>query len=262
MLVAAGQFAVTSVWEKNAEICGSLMAQAAENDVSLFVLPEALLARDDHDADLSVKSAQLLEGEFLGRLRRESKRNMMTTILTIHVPSVPGRAFNMLVALRGGRVVAHYAKLHLYDAFAIQESRNVDAGDAIAPLLDVDGLKVGLMTCYDLRFPELALAHALQGADILALPAAWVRGALKEHHWATLLAARALDATCYVIAAGECGNKNIGQSRVIDPFGVTIAAAAETPALIMAEVSAERVKQVRAQLPVLINRRFAPPQLL
>lgn len=82
MLVAAGQFAVTSVWEKNAEICASLMAQAAENDVSLFVLPEALLARDDHDADLSVKSAQLLEGEFLGRLRRESKRNMMTTILT------------------------------------------------------------------------------------------------------------------------------------------------------------------------------------
>ena len=62
----AGQFAVTSVWEKNAEICASLMAQAAENDVSLFVLPEALLARDDHDADLSVKSAQLLEGEFLG----------------------------------------------------------------------------------------------------------------------------------------------------------------------------------------------------
>ncbi|KAE9779482.1 hydrolase, partial [Escherichia coli] len=99
-------------------------------------------------------------------------------------------------------------------------------------------------------------------AEILVLPAAWVRGSLKEHHWATLLAARALDATCYLIAAGECGNKNIGQSRVIDPFGVTIAAAAETPTLIMAEVSAERVRQVRAQLPVLSNRRFAPPQLL
>ena len=55
MLVAAGQFAVTSVWEKNAEICASLMAQAAENDASLFALPEALLARDDHDEDLSVK---------------------------------------------------------------------------------------------------------------------------------------------------------------------------------------------------------------
>lgn len=167
MLVAAGQFAVTSVWEKNAEICGSLMAQAAENDVSLFVLPEALLARDDHDADLSVKSAQLLEGEFLGRLRRESKRNMMTTILTIHVPSTPGRAWNMLVALQAGNIVARYAKLHLYDAFAIQESRHVDAGNEIAPLLEVEGMKVGLMTCYDLRFPELALAQALQGAEIL-----------------------------------------------------------------------------------------------
>lgn len=202
MLVAAGQFAVTSVWEKNAEICASLMVQAAENEVSLFVLPEALLARDDHDADLSVKSAQLLEGEFLGRLRRESKRNMMTTILTIHVPSTPGRAWNMLVALQAGNIVARYAKLHLYDAFAIQESRHVDAGDEIAPLLEVEGMKVGLMTCYDLRFPELALAQALQGAEILVLPAAWVRGPLKEHHWSTLLAARALDTTCYMVAAG------------------------------------------------------------
>lgn len=262
MLVAAGQFAVASVWEKNAETCVSLMSQAAENGVSLLVLPEALLARDDRDPDLSVKSAQLLEGGFLRCLLRESARNTMTTILTIHVPSMPGRAFNMQVALCGGKIVAHYAKLHLYDAFSIQESRSVDAGDTIAPLLDVEGINVGLMTCYDLRFPELALALALQGADILVLPAAWVRGALKEHHWATLLAARALDSTCYIVAAGECGNKNIGQSRIVDPFGVTIAAAAETPALIMAEVSAERVRQVRAQLPVLRNRRFAPPQLL
>ena len=79
----------------------------------------------------------------------------------------------------------------LYDAFAIQESRHVDAGNEIAPLLEVEGMKVGLMTCYDLRFPELALAQALQGAEILVLPAAWVRGPLKEHHWSTLLAARA-----------------------------------------------------------------------
>lgn len=261
MLVAAGQFAVTSVWEKNAEICASLMAQAAENDVSLFVLPEALLARDDHDADLSVKSAQLLEGEFLGRLRRESKRNMMTTILTIHVPSTPGRAWNMLVALQAGNIVARYAKLHLYDAFAIQESRRVDAGNEIAPLLEVEGMKVGLMTCYDLRFPELALAQALQGAEI------WY---FLPHGFAGRSRASLVNVACRSCAGyhllygggGECGNKNIGQSRIIDPFGVTIAAASEMPALIMAEVTSERVRQVRAQLPVLNNRRFAPPQLL
>lgn len=262
MLVAAGQFAVTSVWEKNAEICASLMAQAAENDVSLFVLPEALLARDDHDADLSVKSAQLLEGEFLGRLRRESKRNMMTTILTIHVPSTPGRAWNMLVALQAGNIVARYAKLHLYDAFAIQESRRVDAGNEIAPLLEVEGMKVGLMTCYDLRFPELALAQALQGAEIPVLPAASGSRAAQR---ASLVNVACRSCAGYHLlygGGGECGNKNIGQSRIIDPFGVTIAAASEMPALIMAEVTPERVRQVRAQLPVLNNRRFAPPQLL
>lgn len=105
---------------------------------------------------------------------------MMTTILTIHVPSTPGRAWNMLVALQAGNIVARYAKLHLYDAFAIQESRRVDAGNEIAPLLEVEGMKVGLMTCYDLRFPELALAQALQGAEILVLPAAWVPGRSKS----------------------------------------------------------------------------------
>ncbi|HAT8033423.1 TPA: hydrolase [Citrobacter rodentium] len=262
MFAAAGQFAVSPVWEKNAETCVTLMSQAAQKGVSLLVLPEALLARDDDDPDLSVKSAQRLEGDFLKLLLRESASNTMTTILTIHVPSLPGRAVNTLLALRGGKIIASYAKLHLYDAFAIQESRNVDAGNAIAPLIGVGEFRVGLMTCYDLRFPELALAQALQGADVLVLPAAWVRGALKEHHWATLLAARALDTTCYMVAAGECGNKNIGQSRIIDPFGVTLAAAAESPALIMTDISMERIRQVRAQLPVLRNRRFAPPQLL
>ena len=76
---------------------------------------------------------------------------------------------------------------------------------------------------------------------MLVLPAAWVKGPLKEHHWATLLAARALDTTCYVVAAGECGNKNIGQSRVVDPLGVTVAAAAETPALLLTEIISARI---------------------
>lgn len=129
-------------------------------------------------------------------------------------------------------------------------------------MIDVDGIKLGLMTCYDLRFPEMALNLALAGAEVLVLPAAWVRGALKEHHWATLLTARALDTTCYVVAAGECGNKNIGQSRIIDPLGVTIAAAAEVPTLVMAEIDPGRIALARGQLPVLRNRRFAPPQLL
>ena len=262
MYVAVGQFAVTPEWEVNARKCLSLMAEARQKGASLLVLPEALLARDDNDPDLSVKSAQSLEGPFLNMLCQESAGNTMTTVFAVHVPSTPGRAINTLVVLRDGAIIARYAKLHLYDAFSIQESRLVDPGDVIPPLLEIDGLKIGLMTCYDVRFPDLALNLALQGADVLVLPAAWVKGPLKEHHWATLLTARALDTTCYVVAAGECGNKNIGQSRVVDPLGITIAAAAEAPVLLLTEIISERIALARQQLPVLRNRRFAPPQLL
>lgn len=262
MIIAAGQFAVTPHWETNARICVNLMAQAAERGASLLVLPEALLARHDDDPDLSVKSAQPLDGGFLTRLREESQNNDLTTVLTLHVPSAPGRAVNTLVALRGGEIIVQYAKLHLYDAFSIQESRRVDAGGTVPPLIDVNGMKTGLMTCYDLRFPELAIAHALAGAEILVLPAAWVRGPLKEHHWSTLLAARALDTTCYVVAAGECGSKNIGQSRIISPAGVTLAGAADAPQLILADADRAELEQFRSKLPVLRNRKFAPPQLL
>lgn len=262
MYVAVGQFAVTPDWNENAEKCVSLMHQAKQKGASLLVLPEALLARDDGDPDLSVKSAQTLEGAFLKRLLAESVGNTLTTILTVHIPSSPGRAVNTLMAIREGAIVASYAKLHLYDAFSVQESRLVDPGSVIPPLIEVEGFKIGLMTCYDIRFPELALNLALQGAEVLVLPAAWVKGPLKEHHWATLLAARALDTTCYVVAAGECGNKNIGQSRVVDPLGVTVAAAAETPALLLTEIISARIALARQQLPVLRNRRFAPPQLM
>lgn len=262
MIVAVGQFAVTADWHENARLCVELMAQSARQGAALLVLPEALLARDDNDPDLSVKSAQPLDGGFLTLLLAESKSNRLTTILTVHVPTIQGRAENTLVVLREGKIIAHYAKLHLYDAFNVQESRLVDPGNQVPPLIEIDGIRFGLMTCYDLRFPEMALSLAIAGADALVLPAAWVKGPLKEHHWATLLTARALDTTCYVVASGECGNKNIGQSRVVDPLGVIIAAAGESPALLMAEIDRERIALARRQLPVLRNRRFAPPQLL
>lgn len=263
MRVAAGQFAVTADWRVNARTCVALMRQAAGQGVSLLVLPEALLARDDSDPDLSVKSAQEMDGGFLQLLRDESRHHgLLTTVLTLHVPSGEGRATNTLVAIRQGEVIAQYQKLHLYDAFAMQESRLVDAGRQIPPLIDVDGVRVGLMTCYDLRFPELALTLALNGAEVLVLPTAWVRGPMKEYHWSTLLAARALDTTCYIVAAGECGTRNIGQSRIIDPMGTTMAGAGDGPQMITADISTASLRQVRERLPVLKNRRFAPPQLL
>ncbi|WP_195767615.1 nitrilase-related carbon-nitrogen hydrolase [Klebsiella pneumoniae] len=83
-----------------------------------------------------------------------------------------------------------------------------------------------------------------------------------EREGAALLAARALDTTCYIVAAGECGTRNIGLSRIVDPLGTTLAGAGSEPQLIFADLSADDLARVRERLPVLRNRRFAPPQLL
>ena len=97
MRVAAGQFIVTPEWRVNAQTCASLMQAAAEQGVDLLVLPEALLARSDSDPDMSVKSAQALDGAFIQHLKMQSLRDTVTTVLTIHTPSAPGRACNTLV---------------------------------------------------------------------------------------------------------------------------------------------------------------------
>lgn len=261
MKVAMGQFAVSREWRDNAETCITLMTQAASQQADLLVLPEGVLARDIADPDLVLKAAQPLDGPFLGLILAASRENNMTTMMSVHVPTADGRALNVLIAIRAGEIIAQYDKLHLYDAFAMQESKNVTAGNLVPPLVEVNGMKVGLMTCYDVRFPELARRLVLDGAEVLVLPAAWVKGPLKEMHWEVLVTARALENTCYLVAVGECGPRNIGNSLVVDPLGVAIAKAAEGPALVFAELDPARISYARSVLPVLENRRFARPEL-
>lgn len=261
MKVAIGQFAVSRDWQENAQTCQTLMAQAQAEGADMLVLPEAILARDNSDPSYVIDAAQPAEGPFLSTLLNASRQHTLTLLFTQHIPAPDQRAINTLFALRQGNIIARYEKLHLYDAFSVQESARVNAGEQLPPVIEVAGFKVGLMTCYDVRFPELARALALQGAEVLVLPAAWLRGPLKEQHWQMLTTTRALENTCYMVAAGECGPKNIGQSLVADPLGVVIASAAEAPALIFAQLDKARLAYARQVLPVLENRRFAAPQL-
>ena len=94
------------------------------------------------------------------------------------------------------------------------------------------------------------------GADLVAVPAEWVRGPLKEHHWTTLLAARAIENTLYVAAADHPPAIGVGASAVIDPMGVTLAALGETTGVAVAEVSTARIREVRDRNPALRLRRY------
>lgn len=261
MRVALGQFAVSREWQQNASTCVDLMAKATTANADLLVLPEGILARDIADPDIVQRSAQALDGPFMQQLLAANAGSNLTVMTCIHVPAMDGLIWNIQIAIRNGKLITQYKKLHLYDAFAVKESENVMPGNTVPELIEVAGFKIGLMTCYDVRFPELARHLALDGAQVLVLPAAWVKGPLKEEHWELMVKARALENTCYVVAVGECGERNIGKSMVIDPLGVAIVSAAEGPSLMFAEIEQSRLNYAREILPVLANRRFKKPEL-
>jgi predicted amidohydrolase len=256
LTAAAGQFVATDDWRTNLTACVALVQQAESDGVGLLVLPEGVLARFVEDRHRIREYAQPLDGPFVTGLTDATRGLAVTVVVGIHERWEGDKPYNTLVVLRDGELLQVYRKLHLYDAFAIRESDNVTAADVVPPLFDVQGFRVGLMTCYDVRFPELARLHALAGADVLAMPTAWVRGPLKEHHWATLVTARALDNTVYLVASGECGPRNIGQSLIVDPLGVPVAHAGEEPTTISAVLTKQRLADARDRLPVLLNRRF------
>jgi deaminated glutathione amidase len=268
MKAAIGQYVVGKDPIANAGQASATIAQAHQAGAHLLVLPEMALALDAADPDLARRSAQPLNGPFVTTLLRASADAPgLTLVLTVPVPvegdntQDGGKAYNTQIALRDGKVIAEYRKIHLYDAFNMQESKRIAPGDTVPPLLDIGGMKVGMMTCYDIRFPELARRLAIDGADVLVLPSAWIKGPMKEWHWEVLCTARALENTCYMVACGECGPRNIGASMVIDPLGVCVARAAETPTLLFAELLPQRVAEARAALPSLANRRFETPEL-
>lgn len=255
LVVAAAQFAATPQWEENLVTCLGYLRDARERNVDLLVLPEAAYrSRPDDGSEQS--APQGLDGPFVTEIAAATVGTGMTVILGTVEQTDDPRPSNTLVALNDGRTVAVYRKIHLYDAFSRKESDRVLPGDGPLGVFDVKGFAVGMMTCYDVRFPEVARSLAVQGAQILALPTAWVSGPLKEMHWQVMTRARALENTCYVVAAGKNGPTRIGMSAVIDPLGVVRAQLGHRDGLVVATVSKQELADIRAELPLLEQRRI------
>lgn len=252
---------------------------AAADGAALAVLPEYSAAFDPRGVPPEL--AEPLDGPFVTALREVSAR---TGVVVVAGTCVPGeradRAQNAVVVVVGGELIGDYRKVHLYDAFGHRESDRLEAGAPDAPpvVVPLGGLHLGVMTCYDLRFPEAARRLVDAGADVLLVPAAWAWGEHKADHWLTLLRARAIENTAYVVAAAQQGYGVTGASLVVDPVGVVLAeagapdpapspaaglvggapsagAVAATPAAV-AELDPQRVAAVRRTNPSLDNRRF------
>jgi deaminated glutathione amidase len=223
----------------------------------LVVLPEAF-ARDfgEPGSDLA-PYAEPLDGPFASRLR-ELSTDTGTAWLggMFEVADDPARPLNTLVLAEDGRLTA-YRKIHLYDSFGYQESATISPGVLKPCRVDVHGFPLGLMTCYDLRFPELARTLVEQGAEALVVPAAWVAGERKVEHWRTLLRARAIENTVWVVGVGQPGPRYAGHSLVVAPDGdVVVEAGDEDGAVLDAVIDREAVSGVRRTNPSLANRRL------
>ena len=242
----------------NRESVARLVAEAVRDRPDLVVLPEAMMADFAADGGSVGELAEALDGEFVSTLRKLALEHSTAIVAGMFERSCDeARPYNTLLAVGAdGELLGAYRKIHLYDAFGYRESDQLTPGDVAPVVVEIAGRKFGLMTCYDLRFPELSRALVDAGAEVLVVPAAWVRGPLKEHHWTTLLTARAIENTCYVAAAAQNGRKYCGLSQVIDPQGIAIAAVGEADGFTLAEISADRLSSARTNNPSLKNRRY------
>jgi predicted amidohydrolase len=171
---------------------------------------------------------------------------------------VGGDIYNTIAVIgNDGKLIAKYRKTHLMTGVPICEHNFLRPGNEVT-LCTLGGFKIGLMTCYDIRFPELARRLCLQGAEVLVVPAAWPMYRLG--HWETINACRAIENQVYVAAVNRVGTDEglgfCGASRLLDPYGTILASASSIDeTLIVGEISRERILEVRARLKVYEDRR-------
>lgn len=257
LTVAVCQFAPSDSREHNRAKVAEMAADAASAGAELIVFPEySSYFVSPFDASMAA-AAEPLDGEFTRAVREVALARDVTIVAGLLESGSDGRVRNTAVAVDASGIRAAYRKQHLYDAFGQKESDWVEPGDLTAPEVFVlGGFTVGLMTCYDVRFPEVARSLVDAGADLLVVPSEWVRGPLKEHQWETLLTARAIENTAFVVAADHPAPVGIGHSMIVDPAGVKVASVGTDEGTGIARLDPAAVARVRKVNPALALRRY------
>jgi predicted amidohydrolase len=266
MRVAAVQMSSGADMQRNVDDALALIERAAATGARLVMLPETWTCMGT--VTQKVEAAVPIPGHITDRLAEAARRHR----IYLHCGSMYERAaaeprvYNT-TALLGpdGDLIARYRKIHLYDVsigedVVSQESATVAPGDEQV-VVGIDGIRLGLTICYDLRFPELYRMLALEGADMVAVPAAFHAFTGKDH-WEVLLRARAIENQFFVVAPNAWGRhpdgwQSYGRSTIVDPWGTVLATAPDGVGIAVADCDLEAMKRVRHDLPSLANRRPA-----
>jgi predicted amidohydrolase len=237
----------------NLDTAERFVAQAAATGADVVVLPEKW--NGIGDAAFYHSTAEPLEGG-------ESVRAMSGGSIVELREGREKRSNTSLVFDSKGEIVATYRKIHLFDVevggVVYRESESEEPGDE-AVVVEVEDWKLGLTVCYDVRFPELYRILALEGAELVTVPAHFTTPTGKDH-WHVLLRARAIENQLYVAAAAQIGETlpgkpAYGRSLIVDPWGLVLAQAPDEETVISAELDRAHLEDIRTKLPSLANRQ-------
>jgi deaminated glutathione amidase len=248
----------------NLETAERLLGQAAAMGADVVVLPEKWNAIGDAEV-LHAAAEPLEQGESVDAMARWARQHGITLVGGSITEQREGReklSNTSLVFDPDGNLVVAYRKIHLFDVevggVTYLESEAEEPGDEPV-VADVEGWRIGLSVCYDVRFPELYRILALDGAELLTVPAHFTTPTGKDH-WHVLLRARAIENQAYVAAAAQVGETlpgkpAYGRSLIADPWGTVVAQAPDVQTVVMAELDRAWLREIRAKLPSLANRQ-------
>lgn len=271
--IAAIQMTSTDDWQENLLFVEKQVHQAALSGANVVVLPEnALLFAGRLLRELAESKEQAVIHQELARI---ALKNNIYLIVGSH-PSlyrpdghlVPAGLVRQssLVFSNHGELLERYDKVHLFDAAVndqngqYKESNVIEKGDLAFKVVDIEGLKIGLSICYDLRFPEMFRQLADQGADLVIVPAAFTYRT-GEAHWHTLLRSRAIENQFFVLGINQCGlhsptRETFGHSVCYSPWGDNLGQLEHKPDLLLVEMDLEQIQVCRQAMPVHQHRRL------
>jgi predicted amidohydrolase len=265
--VACVQLNASESKADNIEHAGLLVARAAATGADVIVLPEKWNGIGAPDF-LRANAESLDDGETVDAMRSWARDHKVTIVGGSIAERREGRdklSNTSIVFDPDGEIAALYRKIHMFDVEVggqvYRESESEEPGEEISRVVDVEGWKLGMTVCYDLRFPELYRILAVDGAEIITVPAAFTLFTGKDH-WELLLRARAVENQCYIVAPNQWGahrdgKASYGRSMIVDPWGVVLAQAPDEDGIIVAELERARMDGIRRALPSLANRQPA-----
>ena len=259
MKVAVVQFKASTKKETNLKKIISSISKASKNKADLITFPEFMMfyTNSSQTPKQLAQEAETISGNFVKSIAKTAKENKIQVVGSFYEKSSKkDRVYDTSFVIdKSGKVISKYRKIHLYDALGFRESDKMTSGSKIAKPVKTSIGKIGMMICYDLRFPEMSRSLAVAGSEVLVAPSAWVQGEMKEEHWITINKTRAIENGCYVIAPDQVGNIYCGRSIVVDPFGKILLDMKKKQGIGYVKIDLNKVKQVRKVLPLLKNRR-------